>query len=141
VGEGDEKRRLERLIVELGLTETVKLVGFQKEIEHTLLSLDIFVLPSVIEGFPMILLEAGAIGIPIIASTVGGIPELIRDGTDGLLVPQKSEVALANAITRVANDPSLGEGMAEKLRSRIQERFTLERMTKNILEVYRTALR
>ena len=139
VGDGNERERLEELIADLRLTETVKILGFQEEVERFLAHFNIFVLPSMTEGFPMILLEAGAMGIPIVATKVGGTPELIRNGVDGLLVSPGSAEALAKAISEIARDPDLGIKMAESLRVRIQEKFTLDTMAKETLKVYRKA--
>jgi len=136
-GDGEERKSLERLIATSNLSGKVKLIGFQEAIEKFLINLDIFVLPSIIEGFPMILLEVGAMGIPVVATEVGGIPELIRNGKEGLLVPPRAVEDMANAIARLANSPALQREMAEHLRSRISKNFTLENMAERTLESYK----
>src|SRR4029450_9342494 len=115
VGDGSERHQAERLSSELGLTsDSVRFLGRRSDIDRLLASADFFGLPSDIEGLPMSILEAMTHALPIVASNVGGVPELIADGRHGLLVPAGDAESLAGAIQRLRDDPALrrllGEG-------------------------------
>ena len=83
-----------------------------------------FVLPSRSEAFPIVVMEAGALGVPIVATAVGGVPEAIDDGVSGLLVPAESVSDLARALRRFLDDPEAARQMAERLRNRVSSEFT-----------------
>jgi len=107
VGDGSEREKLEALALNLGLNERVHFLGYISERSRFwgyLQQATVFVLPSLSEGFPRALLEAMACGLPVVATNVGGIPELVTDGVNGFLVPPRNEKALAEAIERVLND-------------------------------------
>ena len=97
---------------------------------------DIFVLPSIKEGLPYVILEAGLAGLPVVASQVGGIPEIIKDGENGLLVPPKNPEALAEAIKKLIADKNMREKLAENLRQKITQEFSLEKMLNATIKVY-----
>jgi glycosyltransferase involved in cell wall biosynthesis len=99
VGEGPLRTELEVLAQRLGISEHVRFLGERQDVEGLLGLLDVFVLPSLHEGIPIALLEAMRSGCPVIASAVGGIPEVIRDGVEGVLVPSKDAESLARAIS------------------------------------------
>jgi glycosyltransferase involved in cell wall biosynthesis len=107
VGEGPERDSLTRLVRSRGLTGTVEFVGAVPDARPLLLAHQFAVLPSHQEGLPNAVLEAMAAGLPVIATAVGGIPEIVVDGVTGLLVPPRAPRALAGAIARVAADPGL----------------------------------
>jgi glycosyltransferase involved in cell wall biosynthesis len=113
VGGGKERERLEALSKSLNLNNRIIFVGTtpHSKVWDYLQEATLFVLPSISEGFPRALLEAMACGLPIVATRVGGTPELIIDNVNGLLVPARDERALAEAITLVLNDHRLQEKM------------------------------
>ena len=98
---------------------------------------DIFVLPSLKEGLPYVILEAGLAGLPVIASNVGGIPEIIENGKDGLLVPPANPEELAVAIKKLINDKVLRESLAKNLCEKIQKEFSLEKMLRETISLYK----
>lgn len=96
------------------------------ECSELLSTASVYALPSRAEGLPMGLLEAMSFGLPVISSPVGGIPSLIEDGVNGLLVPPDDPVALADAISRLLNEPGLGDRLGDHARSTIREHYTVE---------------
>jgi glycosyltransferase involved in cell wall biosynthesis/acetyltransferase-like isoleucine patch superfamily enzyme len=112
VGEGPERRAIERLCSELELAGVVTLAGHQDDVQPYYALADLFVLPSHSEGSPNVLLEAMAAGVPVVATAVGGVPEIVTDGSDALLVEKRNPEALAATITRLLDDDELREGNA-----------------------------
>ena len=142
VGDGESREMLANQIEALGLNENVTLAGYQ---DHTAVislvkSSDIFIMPSRYEGTPIALLEAGSLGIPIIASNVGGIPELIQDQTDALLVPPDDPQALAHAVTRLMTDKKLAEMISINAVEKIRTKFNMERQFELTWNAYQKAL-
>jgi glycosyltransferase involved in cell wall biosynthesis len=111
VGEGPERERLTRLIAERGLGEVVRLAGSVPDARAVLRDYQFAVLPSYTEGLPNAVLEAMAAGLPVVATAVGGVPEIVEDGVTGLLVPPRAPAELAVAIRRLAEDPLLRQRM------------------------------
>jgi len=99
-------------------------------------SFDIFVLPSVKEGLPYVILEAGLAKLPVIASNVGGVSEIITDGENGLLVPPKNPEALAEAIKKLINDKATREKLAQNLHQKILQDFSLQKMLSATVATY-----
>ena len=97
---------------------------------------DIFVLPSLKEGLPYVILEAGLAGLPVIASNVGGIPEIIENGKDGLLVPPADPKELIKAIKKLIEDKTLRENLAKNLHEKITKEFSLEKMLRETISLY-----
>ena len=136
-GDGDLDE-VERAIASLGLADRVRLHGWvgPQQRDELLARAGVFVLPSHAEGLPMSLLEAMAAGCPVIATAVGGIPDLIRGGVNGLLVPAGDTEALAAAIRRVVDDPAFARSLGEAARATIAARFTIERMVERLEQLY-----
>lgn len=130
VGQGDERYRVSLLniIGEQGLARTVTFVGFQKNVFPYIAALDIFVLPSKLEGLPISILEALAMAKPVVATAVGGIPEVIEDHITGLLVPPGNPAALAKGILYLLENPQVGEKLGCAGQARVRERFSVGRM-------------
>lgn len=107
IGEGPERQKLEKLLHGLGLQDRIALLGWvdRRSMWRYLQQSVVFVLPSLSEGSPRVILEAMACGLPIVATRVGGIPEMMTDGLNGILVPPRNEKALAEAIRLVLSDP------------------------------------
>jgi glycosyltransferase involved in cell wall biosynthesis len=118
-----------------GVADRITFAGFRPA-ESVLGALDVFVLPSWTEGMPITVLEAMAHRRPVVATTVGGTPELVLDGETGLLVPPRDPEALAEALRSLVADPQRARRLGEAGYARVAERFTVERMTTRVLEVY-----
>jgi len=139
-GEGPERGRLESLSQQCGLSDRVELPGWRDDIYSALEALDIFVLPSLNESAGLVLLEAMACGLPVVATRVGGIPEYVAEGETGLLVPPRDPQALAAAIESLIVDPARREALGRAGRRRVEERFTAERMVAQTVQLYRRLL-
>jgi glycosyltransferase involved in cell wall biosynthesis len=120
-GDGPERAALTRLAAELGVADRLAVTGFlpHRAIPGLLAGADVAVLPSRYEELGTVLVEAMAAGRPVVAAAVGGIPELVRDGVDGLLVPPGDPVALAGAIDRLIADPALAARLGASGRARV----------------------
>lgn len=128
VGDGACRNDLETRVRDLGLEDCFHFAGFQKQPIPYLSSFDCFVLPSLSEGLSSAILSAMAASLPVIATDVGGIPELIQHEENGLLVPPADPVALAHAIQRLGDDPAEAFRMGRQGRLRVEKLFTLQRM-------------
>jgi glycosyltransferase involved in cell wall biosynthesis len=129
VGDGPDRPMLERLARELGIADRVVFDGWkhQNQLREIYARTDAFVFSSFAEGIPVVLMEAMAMGIPCIAPVIGGIPELIRDGVDGLLFAASDTGALALAISRLIEDPALCRSLGASAHARILESYDLNR--------------
>lgn len=128
IGDGPERADLEREAQMRGLGDVVIFAGYrsQAEVAEALQEADLLVLPSFAEGVPVVLMEAMAAGLPVIASRVAGIPELVEDGVSGLLVPPGDSDALAGAINELLVDPARCARMGEHGRAKVSSEFNLE---------------
>jgi glycosyltransferase involved in cell wall biosynthesis/aminoglycoside phosphotransferase (APT) family kinase protein len=134
IGEGSQRHELQALIVELGVAETVELMGGrpQHEVIQLLKGADLFVLPSVVapsgqmEGIPVALMEAMASELPVIATAISGIPELVQDQHSGMLVEPEDDEALAQAIVRLCKDPALRRRFGHAGRGKVASDYQLE---------------
>jgi glycosyltransferase involved in cell wall biosynthesis len=140
VGDGELRSHLHRLAVELAVEGSCRFVGVREDIADILAAADVVVLPSLSEGFPFVLLEALAMGCPVVASRVNGIPELIEDHRTGLLVPARDPRALANAIREVLSNPTTASKMGAEGRALVRERFTVDHMVGNTTAIFDAAL-
>ena len=136
-GEGELRPALEHQIRQHHLEKHVRLAGFRTDILSLHKAFDLFVMSSVTEGLGTSLLDAMACGKPIVATNVGGIPEVVVDGDTGLLVPPRDPAAMAAAIVRLLGDAALRERMGAAGLARVRERFSAEIMVANTLEVYK----
>ncbi|MBI4114296.1 MAG: glycosyltransferase family 4 protein [Candidatus Niyogibacteria bacterium] len=137
IGEGKERAALEKEIRERGLENTVFLAGHIDNASQYLKAFDIFVLPSTKEGSPYALLEAGHASLPVIASEVGGVPEIIHGGKTGLLFPAKNEKMLASHIKTLIENAKFRKHFGEALHKNIGEDFVFEIMLSQTTEVYK----
>ena len=135
VGFGEKYKELEAQIKEHALGERVKLFGFMREVK-VLGGFDIFVLPSKKEGLPYVLLEAGLASLPVIASDVGGIPDIVEDGATGLLIDPRDPGTLTSALTRLMNDESLRHTLGVNLHTKVTTEFSLEQMVEETKKLY-----
>lgn len=106
VGDGSERKSLESLVTELCIENRVSFCGFRDDTMNVFQSLDLYVLPSINEGIPLAMLEAMSHGVPVVATRVGGIPEVIKDKVNGILVPPKNIEALAESIVESLSNPN-----------------------------------
>jgi glycosyltransferase involved in cell wall biosynthesis len=136
VGGGPEEQRLTQLIDDLGVGEHVRLVGQREDARQLLSAFDVAVLPSRTEGSPVALLEYMAAGAPIVATDVGGIPELIEDGVHGLLVPPQDPGQLATAIERLIHDRALAARLGGAARERQSTEFNLSVVVRRLEGIY-----
>jgi len=120
----------------LGCEDIVRFVGFRQDIPDVIAAADLVVLPSVAEAFGLVVTEALYLGTPVVASRVGGIPEIVEDGIDGLLVPPANSEALTDAIVRLLGDPEKPRLMAGAGRERIREQFSFEKMIRAYEHIY-----
>lgn len=134
VGDGDSRREMEALAAELGINSQVEFCGMQKDVHPYLQNADIFVLPSVYEGNPMTILEAMGTGLPIAATAVGGIPDMVTDGVDALLTSCREE-DIAGALARLIEDESLRARLGRAAREH-SLRFSARTMAENYCRIY-----
>jgi glycosyltransferase involved in cell wall biosynthesis len=135
-GEGELRPALLRQIKHLGLEHHVRLVGFRPDILSLLKGLDIFVMSSITEGLGTSILDAMAASKAVVATTSGGIPEVVEDGVTGVLVPPQNAPALAEAILRLLKDAPLRRRMGEAGLARVRGQFNVDRMVDETLAVY-----
>ena len=140
VGEGELGNALQRMAIDLGVERACRFMGAREDIADILAAADVVVLPSLSEGFPFVLLEALAMGCPVVASRVNGIPELIEDHKTGLLVPVRDPHALMVAIREMLSDPIAAVRMGAEGRALVRERFTVDHMVGNTTAVFDAAL-
>ncbi|UCG50630.1 MAG: glycosyltransferase [Candidatus Latescibacterota bacterium] len=136
VGAGELREKLRDQVRQMGLADSVKFIGEQKDIGAILSVFDVFALPSKEEGLGITLLEAMAVGVPVVATRVGGIPEIVEDGVTGKMVPPGDPAKLAEAILWVLKNPGEAMAMTEKARDLVTQRFGIEQMTAKYEEVY-----
>jgi L-malate glycosyltransferase len=136
VGDGPEQAQLERLVVELGLKGRVTFLGYSNDIGQICSASDVLALASRMESFGLVLAEAGYFGLPVVASAVGGIPEVVEDGVTGLLVPPEDPAALAAALARLIDDRDYRIRLGRAGRERVEVLFSVERMAENFHQAY-----
>jgi glycosyltransferase involved in cell wall biosynthesis len=123
-GDGDDQARLQGLVDELGLRDRVRLLGYCSDTRAIYEAMDIFVLSSLREGLPNVLLEAMALEVPVIATRIAGIPRLIQDGTNGLLIPAGSQDALTQALARLCADTELQTQLGGMGRQTVERQYS-----------------
>ncbi len=141
VGKGELRSQMEARAKELGAIDDVVFAGWREDIAECLGSFDIFVMPSKLEGLCTSLLDAQAAGVPCVATTAGGIPDIIEHECNGLLVPPRDSNSLGNALVRLWNDESMRQSFISAGKCVIERRFTKETMVAGTLEVYERTIR
>ena len=136
IGEGERREKLQQRIDRYDLADTVFLIGRLAEAQKYLKAFDIFTLTSITEALPYAILEAGQAGLPIVASGVGGIPEIIDDMKNGILVRPKEPEEIEKAIDFLINNPSKMASFGQNIREKILMEFTLENMVGKTIRVY-----
>jgi glycosyltransferase involved in cell wall biosynthesis len=136
VGGGRREGEVRQLAESLGLAGEVHFLGWRRDVPDLLAAMDILVLPSYSEGVSLALLEAMAAGLPVIATAVGGTPEVVTDGVTGLLIPSRDAAALAEALERLLADPAGARALGNKAREHVRGHFSLECLGQEINEIY-----
>jgi sugar transferase (PEP-CTERM/EpsH1 system associated) len=140
VGDGAERPGLERLSTELGLTGTVEFLGERSGVPELLAEAGFFVSSSLTEGISLTLLEAMAVGLPVLATAVGGNPEIVVPGETGRLVPAGDPAALANGLVELCHEQQRWPEYGENARRRVVEHFDIRRMIRDYEDLYRVLL-
>ena len=140
VGDGSIRSDLMSQTHDLGISENVVFLGHREDTDELLQTLDIFVLPSLSEGIPMALLEAMAASQAVVASRVGGIPEIVEDGLEGFLVEPMDVDGLAERCRRLIESPDAARKMGEQARKRVERDFSATAMADRVASVYRELL-
>ncbi len=140
VGDGPDRELVERLVHELGIARDVLFVGYQRDVAPYYGLFDALLLPSGNEGTPVVAIESLAAGTPVVATNVGGVPDVVEHGTDGFLTAVGDVDALAAALERLARNPQLGIEMGRAGRERTLPRYRVERLIGDVDSLYRVLL-
>jgi glycosyltransferase involved in cell wall biosynthesis len=136
VGDGELREDLSRRVHALGISSRVHFLGARRDLGDLLHVMDLFVLPSLWEGLPLSLVLAMGAGVPVVATTVAGVPEVVEDGRTGLLVPPGDAAALGRAMRRVVTDPALGRRLADAARAGVLPRFGVDGYVSAVVRLY-----
>jgi glycosyltransferase involved in cell wall biosynthesis len=139
-GKGPLEEELRELCRSLGIAEHVIFAGFRDDLSRALPCLDVLVHPAEMEGLGVVLLQAAASRVPVVAADAGGVPEIVRSGVNGILVPPRNLGAIADAVVKVLNDPGMARSMGVAGRRIVEEEFSTAAMAEGNLRVYREVL-
>ncbi|GKS59015.1 glycosyl transferase group 1 [Nitrospira sp.] len=136
-GRGPEEVRLRARITEQGVDERVRMLGYREDLLNVMHSLDLFVIPSV-EGdtIPQVLMQAMAVGLPVVSTTVGSIPDVVRNGETGFVVPPRDAVALAERIDYLLDQETIRREMGRAGRALVERSYSLDRMLDELERIY-----
>ncbi len=140
VGDGSLLNDLVEQAKQAGVTEQIRFLGRRSDVPDIVAASDIFVLPSLHEGVPLVVLEAMSARKPVVATNIHGTREVVVDGEDGFLVPARDPVSLAKRIDELLYNPDLGDSMGEAARAKVKKRFTAKMMVRNVEYVYQSIL-
>jgi glycosyltransferase involved in cell wall biosynthesis len=140
IGDGPDRPAVERRAHELGLMRDTLFLGYQEEVAPFYAAFDAMILPSINEGTPVSAIEALAAGRPVVATRVGGVPDVVREGEDGFLVEPGDVDGLAERLARLAADPELRERLGAAGRARVIPRYSVARLVDDIDLLYRSLL-
>ena len=140
VGDGPDRPGLEQRAHDLGIARHTLFLGYQEDVAQFYAAFDALVLPSGNEGTPVSVIEALAAERPVVATRVGGVPDVVRDGEDGFLVEAGATEELADRLTRLAHDPELRARMGKHGRDRVLPRYAVERLVADVDDLYRSLL-
>lgn len=137
VGDGPQRARSEALAADLGITDRIRFFGTQDEVANFMGAADLFIMTSRSEGVPAVVLEAGLLGLPVVATRVGGLPECVRDGETGILTPPESESEMVASIVALATSPERRRRMGESAKAWVRGNLTIDHVADRYLEFYR----
>jgi len=137
IGGGEERENLQNMANNMGISDSVIFKGFIDNARSLLSTFDIFVLPSRSEAMPYAPLEAGLAGLPVIATSVGGIPEIIENNAGGILIEKENPEALLSALIKLYENADLRKSFGENLKKKVETEFSLDKMLQDTLEVYK----
>ena len=138
IGDGPERARLEASVREIGADSAVRFLGHREDARDLLAACDVYANSSISEGISLTILEAMAAGLPIVATSVGGTPEIV-DATCGRLVPARDAESLGSMLASLAADPTLRATLGREARARVEQHFTLDRMVREYRAAYYAA--
>ena len=141
VGDGELRPAMEKIVADKGLKNRINFLGLREDVPKLLNNCDIFTLPSNWEGVPLTILEAMASGKPVVATSVGGVPELVENGISGILVRPRDAEVLAHALLRLAKDPSLCQSMGQMAQKKAIARFDIAKTAREYEALYMTLLK
>ncbi len=141
VGEGVLRKELEEKVASWGLQNRIIFTGWRDDIPTIMSIMDVLILPSLNEAVGIVLIEAQSLGVPVVASNVGGIPEIIKDKQTGILVEPANPHLLAGAVIELLNNPSRMKAMSEAAKNRVRGRFKAESMVEKITGIYSEVLK
>lgn len=136
VGDGPLKKELIKMCEELKIKDSVEFLGFQRNVDQIMRSSRVLVLPSRCEGFGLVLLEAMKNKLPIVATNVGGIPEIITNGHEGILVPKENPEILAHSINRILENSQLRSQLIQNAYKKVQDQYSIEKYAHNMFNLY-----
>ncbi|MCP9487203.1 MAG: glycosyltransferase family 4 protein [Gaiellaceae bacterium MAG52_C11] len=140
IGDGPDRDAVEQRASELGIVRHCYFLGYQEDVSGWYRAFDALILPSANEGTPVVVIEALASGCPVVATSVGGVPDVVREGVDGFLVPAGDVEALAERLALLASEPELRDRMGEAGRESVPSRYVVERLVGDIDDLYRSLL-
>lgn len=140
IGEGIHRQRIEQQVRELGLADVVRMPGYYSSVEDIYGISDLLCVPSVMEGLGLVVLEAMYFNVPVVASNIGGIPEIVSDQVDGLLVEPRDDEGLARAMMSILADTDLATRLTTKAQEKVNQ-FTLQNMAQKVEQVYEEVLK
>ena len=140
VGEGHLLEALRARVQEARLEDRILFAGYQSDVKDFYRAMDVLVMCSLREGFPLTVLEAMAAGVPVVATRVGGIPECIEDGVDGCLASPGDSVALAEAVSKILTDTRFKEAIVAQAKAKVRAKFNVEKMVREHESIYEEVL-
>lgn len=140
VGDGKNRADLETSVQALGISGNIRFIGFLEDVREHMSACDTVIVPSQIEGFGLSAVEAMALGKPVVASTAGGLSEIVVKGETGYLVPPNDPNAISDSLEKLIDNPSLAASMGMKGRGRVEEHFALGTQMQKVLEILRGML-
>ncbi len=141
VGDGELRHDLEQQVANAGLSDSVSFLGFRRDVRELLRTFDVFVLPSLYEGLPNVILEAMATGLPVVATAVDGTVELVDDGVTGFLVRPKEPAPLAHRISELLGNDELRHAYGAAGRKKVEEEYSLSQQVVNFQNLYESFAR
>jgi glycosyltransferase involved in cell wall biosynthesis len=141
VGDGPDRGRLEQRAQDLGLARSTYFVGYQTDVAGYYRLFDAFLLPSVNEGTPVSAIEALASGTPVVATRVGGVPDVVREGVDGFLVEPGETDTAAERLALLAREPDLRRRLGEAGSAHVRSRYSVDRLVDDVDRLYRALLK